>query len=189
MIARVLQPRSARSCALHSIDVRVAAEAAAPPDLIGRLDRASRIPKSIKRFEALQHDGVIGDISPLLDFLTDSAPEDSGETVIVHGDLYARHLLLDDDQNLTGVIDWGDVHVGHPASDLMVAHIMLPVGLHSTFRESYGPITQAAWHLARMRTIYHTAMVLSYAHAIGDTHLLDAGLTSLGFLLEGVATL
>ena len=39
--------------------------------------------------------------------------------VFVHGDLYSRHLLVDDAGRPCGVIDWGDCHVGDPAVDLM----------------------------------------------------------------------
>ena len=44
----------------------------------------------------------------------------------VHGDLYARHLLLDDHKKLCGVIDWGDVHLGDRALDLSIAYSFLP---------------------------------------------------------------
>ena len=43
------------------------------------------------------------------------------------GDLYVRHLLLNELCELTGVIDWGDVHLGDPAVDLMIAYSFLPL--------------------------------------------------------------
>jgi hypothetical protein len=45
----------------------------------------------------------------------------------VHGDLYARHLLISDDRQLACVIDQGDVHRGDPA----VASDTLPLGVWS----------------------------------------------------------
>ena len=60
---------------------------------------------------------------------------------IVHGDLYARHLLLDQRNRLCGVIDWGDVHYGLPAVDLSAVHMMMPVGFHHAFFAAYGRST------------------------------------------------
>ena len=53
-------------------------------------------------------------------------PRHSGRPCWVHGDLYARHLLLDETRLPSGVIDWGDVHLGDPALDLSVAISFLP---------------------------------------------------------------
>lgn len=38
---------------------------------------------------------------------------------LLHGDLEAEHVLFDPDRNhLTGIIDWGGLHIGDPAYDL-----------------------------------------------------------------------
>src|SRR5262249_54101918 len=81
---------------------------------IGRLD-AKRL---IGRIQGLMpaHDGAVHDI---LVASADLRP--SGRRSIVHGDLYARHLLLEEDGSLSGIIDWGDLHEGDPAVDLAVA--------------------------------------------------------------------
>ena len=34
--------------------------------------------------------------------------------VLVHGDLYCRHLMFDQEK-LVGIIDWGDVGINNPA--------------------------------------------------------------------------
>jgi aminoglycoside phosphotransferase (APT) family kinase protein len=39
-------------------------------------------------------------------------------TGLAHGDLHVRHLLVDEAGALAGVIDWGEVCRGHPASEL-----------------------------------------------------------------------
>jgi aminoglycoside phosphotransferase (APT) family kinase protein len=36
---------------------------------------------------------------------------------LVHGDLHAGHLLLDDDGRLTGILDWTEAHLGDPSVD------------------------------------------------------------------------
>jgi len=83
-----------------------------------------------------------------------------------------RHVLVDDAARSAGVIDWGDVHVGHPALDLALAHTLLPPAVRDAFRSAYGPIDAATWALARFRAIYHSAMLLRYAHATADADLL-----------------
>ncbi len=51
-----------------------------------------------------------------------AAPE-STTNVWLHGDLHARNVLVDDAQ-FTGVIDWGDITAGDPATDLACAWML-----------------------------------------------------------------
>ena len=58
---------------------------------------------------------------------------------LVHGDLAAEHLLVDDEhRDLLGVIDWGDAAVGDPAIDFV--GLMRSYGSEFTWRvvEAYG---------------------------------------------------
>src|SRR5262249_28090131 len=104
-----------------------------------------------------------------------------GDT-LVHGDLYARHLLVNPADELAGVIDWGDVHLGDPASDLMIAHAFLPPAAHAAFRRAYGAIADLTWHIARLRALWHTVFVLVYADATQDADLLREGRMALHHL-------
>lgn len=38
---------------------------------------------------------------------------------VLHGDLYARHLLIQNGK-IAGIIDWGDMHIGDVAVDLAI---------------------------------------------------------------------
>ena len=38
-------------------------------------------------------------------------------TCLIHGDIAPPHVLVGDDGDLAGVIDWGDLEVGDPAGD------------------------------------------------------------------------
>lgn len=40
-----------------------------------------------------------------------------GHTALVHGDLHAGHILIDDVPKVTGIIDWTEAMVGDPAID------------------------------------------------------------------------
>ena len=106
----------------------------------------------------------------LLRFLLDTLPtipEPSGDT-LVHGDLHGSQILVDDRHEIAGVIDWGDVHLGDPASDFAVVHSMLPRDCHEDFLDTYGPVAPVAWSAAKARAIWHTIAVLAQAVDVGD---------------------
>ena len=113
-----------------------------------------------------------------------NAPRDwiPGRGTLVHGDLYARHVLVDDEDAPCGVIDWGDVHLGEPAVDLGLAASFLPPGAHDAFREAYGPIDDATWRMARFRALLSAVSVLVYGHDTGDADVLHEGRKALEHL-------
>lgn len=130
--------------ALHDVDPEPLLAAGLPADVIGRLD-----PGRLRVGEA-----------PL-----------EGEKRVVHGDLYALHLLLDTNDKLCGVIDWGDLHYGLPAVDLAVVHLMVPPRFHDAFFTIYGAVEERAWRFARYRARHHASIALEYALARGDRGL------------------
>ena len=65
-----------------------------------------------------------------------AAPAWPGPAVWLHGDPHPMNLLLDADGRLTGVIDFGDVCAGDPASDLAVAWLMFDGDARAEFRAS-----------------------------------------------------
>lgn len=167
--------------ALHAIDPE-SVPGGLPLDPIGRYERAKNVALSRDRFRALTQSGAIDDPAPLLRVI-EEAPLDAigAPDTVVHGDLYARHLLLDDRKQLCGVIDWGDVHLGHRATDLMAAHAVLPPEAHAAFLKAYGPVDDVTWQLARYRAVYHAAPAALFAMRIGDGALREAALTALRY--------
>jgi aminoglycoside phosphotransferase (APT) family kinase protein len=130
--------------ALHDVDPAPLREAGLSGDGIGKLDPARL--------------GI------------DEAPLE-GACRVVHGDLYARHLLLDASRRLCGVIDWGDVHYGLPAVDLSIVHMMIPAADHAAFFAVYGPVAPRDWFFARARARHHAGFAGDYADATGDRAL------------------
>jgi len=167
--------------ALHALDARTVAPALAP-DAIGRLDHARRFPHVCERFARLADAGLVDDPQTLLDELARIAPQGSRALAIVHGDLYARHVVVGADGTLAGVIDWGDVHLGDPGIDLAIAYLLLPPHAHAVFLDAYGPTDERTWDLARYRAIYHAATTADYAHTTGEDALRDASLWALANL-------
>ncbi len=168
----------------------VAAEAAclgAGPDTIGRLDLSKRVPKTRENLERVVQLGLIDDSAPWVSMLDElDLARRAKSTTLVHGDLYARHMLVDDDGRPCGVIDWGDVHIGDPAIDLSIAHGLLPPEAHAAFRRAYGPIDDETWRVARFRALYHASVTIPYGHDIGDEDLVREGLTVLCHLATGL---
>lgn len=167
--------------ALHAVPV---GDLPLPGDEIGRLNIAARLPSARARLAALATAGLVDDPATWLRLLERPAPLVATTGVVVHGDLYARHLLVEDDGRLCGVIDWGDVHVGDPAVDLMVLWGFLPAAVRPAFRRAYGNIEERALALARQRATFHAIAVAHYAAEAGDASLLAAGLAALRHVLE-----
>ena len=180
------QPLARFLRALHAVNPAPLEALGVPPDAISRMDPAKRRPQVRGCVAALVAGGGLdaADAAALLDvFERDAAAGFSGRVSAVHGDLYARHLLLDERSALTGVIDWGDVHRGDPAVDLSVVHEVLPFAAHAAFLREYGEVAPETWRRARWRAIHHAVLVADYGTAIGDRALADGGFDALGRIL------
>jgi aminoglycoside phosphotransferase (APT) family kinase protein len=180
--AALAEPLGAFLRALHGIDPAPLVARGLPPDELGWLDHAKRLGVSRERLPVLSAAGaeVVDRARELVDWLAANPPgrvPESGRAV-VHGDLYARHVILCDGA-LAGIIDWGDVHHGDPALDLAIAHLMLPQFAHARFRAAYGPIDDRTWSAARYRAIYHAILELDYGIRTGDAGMRDIGAAAL----------
>lgn len=102
--------------------------------------------------------------------------------VIVHGDFYASNILVDEDNRITGVIDWGDLHIASPAVDLYIVFSFLPPSTHEEFRKHYGPITNDEWNLARMRATLCGLTIANYGLQTRNESLFCEGKKMLKFV-------
>ena len=151
-------------------------------DALGRLELTRRLPQARERLSQAADLGPVPNPKSLAALLESTPPDSRREDTVVHGDLYSRHLLLDEGRRLCGVIDWGDVHRGDPACDLTAAHLILPPEAHPLFLEAYGPVPEKTWHAAKVRAAFHSLAVLLYAAETGDKSLLTETRTALEFL-------
>jgi aminoglycoside phosphotransferase (APT) family kinase protein len=110
------------------------------------------------------------------------APQDTAETWI-HGDLHPRNVLIEGGQ-LAGVIDWGDMAQGDPATDLASLWMLLPV-LHSR-REAMAnlPASGHTWDRARGWALLF-AVILLDAGLAGDARMSVIAERTLHNLLDG----
>jgi aminoglycoside phosphotransferase (APT) family kinase protein len=167
--------------ALHQIDVTEALQRGAVFDSIDRLYSQARVERVRTCLVELCAQGLIDDTAPFLDVI-DACPADyvPRADTLVHGDLYAANVLVDARFNLAGVIDWGDLHVGDPATDLSVAYTMLPPSARDAFFAEYGGadggvdggVDDRSRRVARFRAMRHATSLLKYATEIGDAGLL-----------------
>ena len=157
---------------------------ALPGDYIGRTDLPARRPLLAERLASLANAGVIDDPAPWLRLFDGDLPAPSSRPIVAHGDLYARHLLVDDAHRPAGVIDWGDVHLGDPGVDLAVMYGFLPPAARGELERAYGPIDARTRRMARLRAAFHAATLAWFAHSVSDASLLRAGLTAMRHVLE-----
>lgn len=169
--------------ALHAVPVGEETRQWAPGDDLRRADPAYRWPGTRERLLALRAmPGVETAALLALGERLASTPLATGQSCWVHGDLYARHLLVDEERRPCGVIDWGDVHLGDPALDLSIGFSFLPPSARQIFRDAYGPIDDAAWDRARFRALFYGVVLTEYGLAVSDSALVEVG----HFALEGV---
>lgn len=92
----------------------------------------------------------------------------------LHGDTHPRNLLVHHGR-LSGVVDFGDLTGGDPASDLAVAWMLFPPGPRHRFRAALGPtVDDHTWARAR-----GWALALGVALGNGDDRVRAIGLRTI----------
>lgn len=183
--ARTARPLGAFLRCLHRIPVAPDTAASAPGDDIGRSNLSMYMQRLAPHLRALERAPGI-DTAALrahIDRLSRTPPW-PGPPCWVHGDLYARHLLLDQARAPCGVIDWGDVHLGDPALDLSIAFSFLSPGARDDFWASYGPVDQSTAARARLRALSYGIILVNYGRSVSDDALAHAGALALTLALD-----
>jgi aminoglycoside phosphotransferase (APT) family kinase protein len=96
-----------------------------------------------------------------------AVPPWDGAPVWLHGDPHPANILIADGR-VSGVIDFGDITAGDPASDLSLAWMLLPAGRHAGFRAAYaaagnGAITDATWARGRGWALNMAIVLLAWS--------------------------
>jgi aminoglycoside phosphotransferase (APT) family kinase protein len=167
--------------ALHDVPVAEAQAWGAPPDAFGRLDGARLDRLARPALADLVARGTIDDAAPWLEVVDAglaALPLD-GPLAVVHGDFYSRHILVDDAGRMTGVIDFGDLHVGHPAVDISVAWTVLPPRARREFFAIYGEVGARVTAVARLRALTSALAQEAYGRDVGDTRIQREGVLAL----------
>ncbi|MFC7677529.1 phosphotransferase [Paenibacillus sp. GCM10028914] len=93
--------------------------------------------------------------------------------VFLHGDLHFKNMLVDENGRVSGIIDWGDINIGHPACDLNVVYSFLPPNARSNFFKEYGEVDEETKILARLIAIYIPILIMMQAIDDNDERLVD----------------
>jgi aminoglycoside phosphotransferase (APT) family kinase protein len=160
--------------ALHAPMLRSRLGAGMPIDPNRRADMAFRVPATRTHLERLAAGGLWQPPLEVEALLADAARlPPSPHLSIVHGDLHARHVLVDGGR-VTGVIDWGDVCLGDPAIDLSIAYAAFHGQSRAALLERYGTPVDALTELrARVIGLFLVAVLLEYAVEVGLRALRD----------------
>jgi aminoglycoside phosphotransferase (APT) family kinase protein len=117
-----------------------------------------------------------------------AAPRYDGPPLWLHGDLHPANILVNDGQ-VTGVIDFGDITAGDPASDLSVAWMLLPPGCHARFWSAYQAAGGAGGRAsdalrARAKGWALNLAIVFLAHSEDNPVLREVGRRTLSTVLE-----
>jgi aminoglycoside phosphotransferase (APT) family kinase protein len=102
-----------------------------------------------------------------IDFFQDLKIDKSKEGY-VHGDLYAKHILVKENGLPAGLIDWGDVHIGHPATDLSIGMMIFNENSLECFFNAYTNYNKDMLDIALFRAFFHPILSLPYFAQIGE---------------------
>jgi len=117
-----------------------------------------------------------------------AAPGYDGPPVWLHGDLHPANVLVNEDGQVSGVIDFGDITAGDPAGDLSVAWMLLPPGCHDRFWSAYQAAGGAGGQVddglrTRARGWALNLAIVFLAHSDDNPVLLEAGRRTLSTVL------
>ncbi|CAN1568915.1 COG3173 Predicted aminoglycoside phosphotransferase [Fimbriimonadaceae bacterium] len=86
----------------------------------------------------------------------------------VHGDLYPRHVIVQSDGEVSGIIDWGDLHVGDPALDVSIVFALLDPIDQEPFWSAYGNADPDLRIRAAFRALHYGIVLRSFGREASD---------------------
>jgi aminoglycoside phosphotransferase (APT) family kinase protein len=153
--------------ALHAPAMAVRIGAGLPIDPMRRADMGFRVPGTRARIDGLASKRLWQPTHEVSRLLADAErlPPPS-RTVLLHGDLHVRHVLVDERGGAAGVIDWGDLCVGDPSIDLSLGYGSFAGGARRAFLAAYGPVDGLTELRARVVAVFLAAALLEYAEDV-----------------------
>ncbi|QUL57166.1 phosphotransferase [Paenibacillus tritici] len=149
---------------LHEFPVQAALECGVQQDHRNLTDIASRKVK-LEGFLSKVVEYLSPEESGVIEAYISRLQKDRVEAVnaLLHGDLHFKNMLVNENGIVSGIIDWGDLSVGHPACDLSVAYSFLPPYARGVFFETYGGADEETKLLARLIAVYIPMLILMQA--------------------------
>ncbi|MEC0372831.1 phosphotransferase [Paenibacillus chibensis] len=158
--------RSASSLArflkgLHAFPVAVARAQGAQQDHRNLIDIASRKERMLGFLGELKVHLTADEVRVIESYLRQiTLDQASPREVFMHGDLHFKNMLVDGTGGISGIIDWGDMNIGHPGCDLNIAYSFVPPQARAAFFQEYGAVDEETKILARMIAVYIPMLIL-----------------------------
>jgi len=149
---------------LHKFPVQEALKCGVQQDHRNLMDIAARKVK-LEGFLSKVVEHLTPEESGVIEAYISSLQKDRVEAVnvLLHGDLHFKNMLVNEKGIVSGIIDWGDLSVGHLACDLSVAYSFLPPYARGVFFETYGGANEETKLLARLIAVYIPMLILMQA--------------------------
>lgn len=163
---------------LHATSFRIAL----PTEEINPNQMLERTKERLGLIEDLGLLDCVGGLHENLELVKDT--RDDGTRVLVHGDLYVSHPLVNSNRQFCGVIDWSDLHHGNPAIDLAIAHSFLPPSARQLFFQRYGNVDENTQQLAYLYALYKMSANLLHANQTQDLALSNESAQELSWMAE-----
>jgi aminoglycoside phosphotransferase (APT) family kinase protein len=170
---------------IHQFSTVQAEKFGVPHDRFERMNigkRKEMLLGNIKKAADLQ---LIEEDQAALDWLSTMGETQLNPPVtLVHGDCHIRNILVNQEGIISGIIDWGDMHIGNPAIDLSIAYSFLPQSGRELFFEKYGQVSDEIKMVAKFFAIYVSFILLLYGHDIKDKQLVASTKESIKLALN-----
>jgi aminoglycoside phosphotransferase (APT) family kinase protein len=159
---------------LHAFPVHVARENGIQEDHRNLTDIALRKERMLKFLSDLKLHIKEEEHCAIADYLEQLKTDQIKQrNVFLHGDLHFKNILVDKNGKVSGIIDWGDMNIGHPACDLNVVYSFLPPHARSDFFREYGEVDNETKRLARLIAVFIPMLILMQAIDDKDDRVAD----------------
>jgi aminoglycoside phosphotransferase (APT) family kinase protein len=170
---------------LHQFSTEQAEKLGVPHDRFERMNIGKRkeiLLSNIKKAADLQ---LIEEDRAALEWLSTMKETQLDPPItLVHGDCHIRNILVSQDGVISGIIDWGDMHLGNPAIDFSIAYSFLPQSGRDLFFQHYGEVSDEIKMVAKFFAIYVGFILLLYGHDMKDIQLVESAKESIKLALN-----
>ena len=163
--------------------------ALAPPDELidvidpnRRADMGLRVPRAREMIDQIRSDWPAANRAESILSAAEQLGPDP-RTVLSHGDLHLRQILVTDDRRLSGVVDWVDICRAPASVDLSVLWSLFSPHERETFLAAYGPVDPDTLLRARALALFLSAALAAYAQDRGHAQLWKETLAQLDRVL------
>lgn len=174
---------------LHGTSLEKAQAYKLEQDPIERMNLDRWLPELVDRCKKIKEQSLFEKHEQLLDTAHACAKKartvNIKDQVVVHGDLYHSNIIFDENKKISGIIDWREIHLDHPAEDLSLLYTFLPISSHDAFFASYGKQPSIdVLSLACFHAINHQTIALLYGHESKNKVFFDETVFALNNTLE-----